>query len=524
MIEQETISAYAQRNNFIYDEAVNYLISYATPTQLDEWRDLSLEEKAWRVLQVQEDVDPVKITTKRFLFNTICDKVVPSTGLFGITGARYTGKTTLLRQVQQKYFDEAYYLDCSYIDDTFSFSDFYDKMRSVGKHLILLDDICEVDEYNYQELIDATRENSKSLCIIITGGVSALVNKLCTQAGYSNIYTLPPIMYIEKLSWDNGFNEINLDCIRKKTDDKTLRNYLRSQFILDDDLIEYMKTVVQGYVDSYHPDKEISLSVGNVINILRYLSLCQVIYRQYSPYVSLLEIESDLVQIINDGDYSRAKIKWDLSKQRIEEGMQFLKDNNLISETSVINTFTTDQLPLGNIVFEYPWICCCCFKPNKTDVDELLPLCLEYAVLQRLSYIYKDVIKYRTISSEDIDTIYIVNKKYGLAIYDTLAIGVGPIRERKLAEIMDRLELDYIVCGHIEVNAQLLASLELELYNIYCDGLLETEKTVVDVCQDNMNLDVDKEYNKFQAKLILFCNSMGFDRIRDYIETFKVKE
>ena len=147
------------------------------------------------------------IPTKRFLFDILVKKVLNTNGCFGILGVRRTGKTILLQQLYLEHLDESIYLDFSFLQDNsiFSFKNFYTSALNSNKRIILLDEVCKIDDL-YTDFISLTKLYASKLCIIITGSVKKLVENICDEICRGRTYELPPFMYIENLCWSNGIN------------------------------------------------------------------------------------------------------------------------------------------------------------------------------------------------------------------------------------------------------------------------------------------------------------------------------
>ena len=369
------------------------------------------------------------ITTKRFLYNVLIETVCKKNGCFSVTGARRVGKTILFLQLNEYFGDKSDYFDCTSLtsDTSFDFEGYYQNAIESEKRVIFLDEVCKINDYYLADFIKYTKIYSSSLCIMLTGSVAAIVKKRMNEIGRGNNFQLPPFLYIERLCWENGYNEIDSNAVRKLTTDSSLKTYLKNQMMSSAELLGYMQGVVEDTIGSYKERTFLEdiedINDDVLINGLKYIALCQFVYKKKNGgYADIPSVEKSIRKIIFE-DYQTARSKWGLSNKNIEDVVNLLVGCCLAKRVTYYrgNLVNVSEIGLADkdvpeIIFEYPWYSSVCFDKAIQESDSIMNQWVEYAVLIRASYIYQYVNKYRANDDVEIDVLYMSDKYYGIEV------------------------------------------------------------------------------------------------------------
>ena len=438
----------------------------------------------------------LNIKTKRFLYRVLINTACKKTGCFSVTGARKVGKTILFLQLDEYFAEKSDYFDCTTLmtDETFDFEQYYKKAVEAGRKILFLDEVCKINDYYLADFIKYTKIYSANLCIMLTGSVATIVKKRMNEIGRGNNYQLPPFLYIEKLCWENGYEEIDLNAIRSLTTDARFKEYLKSQMMSPMELLGYMQGVVEDTIDSYSErtfleDNERPDDI-TLMNALKYIALCQFVYKKKSgEYVVIPSIEKKIRDIIFD-DYKTAKAKWGLTNTDIESVVNLLLGCNLARKVIYYrgNLIKIEELKIvdenvPDIIFEYPWYCSVCFDSVIQESDAIMDQWVEYAVLIRASYIYQYVNKFRSSDDAEFDVLYMTDKYYGVEVKNKPYGNNSGAYIQRIKEIADNIGLTgHIISSSDEVyrNDKIISCMELE----YIDLLMHEElHSKLDICK-----------------------------------------
>ncbi len=428
------------------------------------------------------------------MYGVLKDSVCNKTGCYALLGARKIGKTVLFLQLKEFFGDKAEYFDCSSLGDdySFDFNKYYERLLSEEKKIILIDEVCKINVDFLADFVRYTKLYASQFCIIITGSVSYIVKKRCNEIGRGTYYYMPPFMYIERLCWNYGYDEVDINCIKKYTSDELFKDYLKNQLMNDRDLMGYMQGVVEDTILSYRERtflEDCDFIDDNILmKSLKYISLCQLVYKKSNgTYVDIPSIEKELrTQIFED--YKEAKNKWGLSSKDISNVLKLLLGCRLAKKVDyykgdMINiekaSISDDNVPA--LIFEFPYYCSICLSPKVQESESILDQWIEYALLIRASYIYQYVDKYRANDSVEVDVIYMTDKYNGIEVKNRPFKNNSEsyIREEeKWAQNIGLSEIVITSSDSINRNDKVAACMELEYINVLISGRLDSDRTV----------------------------------------------
>ncbi|MBO6133913.1 MAG: AAA family ATPase [Lachnospiraceae bacterium] len=437
----------------------------------------------------------VNIKTKRFLYGVLKNTVCLKNGCHAVIGARRVGKTVLFLQLNEDFGSEADYFDCTALlgrgRDDFDFEKYYQNAVESGKRIIFLDETCKLGIDYLAHFIQYTRLYSANLCILITGSVAAVVKKQVYEIGRGTYFSLPPFMYIERLCWSQGVSEIDPDCIREGTSDALFKDYLKNQIMSEREFLGYMRGVAEDTLGSYreHTFLEDSLDMPDdvLINALKYVSLCQFVYKKDSgAYIDLPSIEKKLRDKVFE-DYSAAKSKWGLSSADIDNAVNLLLGCALARRSGYYKGHSISfEEPLlserrvPSIIFEYPWFTSIFLSPDIQNSSAMLNQWVKYSILLRASYIYQYVYKYRSNDSIELDVVYMTED------FNAIEVKNRPYKNNPESYILSarRHALDAGISEFLitssdssDRNDKLAACMELEYIDILNSGLAYSRNT-----------------------------------------------
>lgn len=157
-----------------------------------------------------------EFTTKRFIYNALEKNALNKPGCYCVIGAKKIGKTVLLKQLRQHNETNTVYIDASTLGYETNFKDLYKSLEEKGIKNILIDDINKLNEDLIADFNSDTISYANKMCFILSGSICASVRKfdrdIC-MGGWE--YELPPIMYIERLCWEKGLNEVSAEAVKK---------------------------------------------------------------------------------------------------------------------------------------------------------------------------------------------------------------------------------------------------------------------------------------------------------------------
>jgi len=451
--------------------------------------------KAWTALQLQEglpfrydvktnsiyNIDTVvEFKTKRFLYNIITTSVLNKTGCFAITGSRRVGKTILLKQLYNDNMSSSEFLDCS-VRYPMNFNEYYNTIIQAGKKYVFIDEVCKLTD-NHCEFVSATKAAASKLCIIITGSTSFVIEDMCEDIGRGEIYTLPPFMYIETLSWQK---DATLNDVMQYVSNESFITYLKSQFMSNMELIDYMRGVVHDTIASYRNhstlEGEISLSTKELDKCLIYISVCQLLYRRSTDnqFIDMPNIGPVVKECLRSKDIFSVTERLGLKNNTIETVLDILCSCNLAKKIRVLKD--THNTSIDAFLFEYPWYVSYCLSPSIQDSEILLDLWVEYYILMKAYYVYSDIAKFRTGAQEEIDVLYRINGWLGLEIKNRPDTNLTRKYKAKLQELSNTYSISDIFISNKSCNAKIAASLELEYIRLLNEGLTYSTFNIQDL-------------------------------------------
>ena len=360
--------------------------------------------------------------TKRFIYNIIEKNILNKPGCSCIVGSRRIGKTVLLLQLEENNNDSTVYIDGTTFKEGTDFKCLYDKFISEGKMNILIDEVCKINEDLLADFMSTTRRYAGELCFIITGSVGASVSRICDSIGRGGEYILPPIMYIEYLCWSSGVLNVTIEDVKKLTNYDKYIKYIKDQNIDSTaDYLSYIKNVVSDASESYLRatalgDRMLEIPIGDVYDAVKFISICQFVYRLDSGDHILESTLSKDVREILINEYNKEKTRWIVSRNVIDYVSSLLYGCDLMKRADIYmgNNLRREGASLAYkfvdaCVFEYPWLSSFYLTRLFKDNDLFIDLWVENSIFLREAYIYPFYKKYRNIDMDEIDTIYEVD-------------------------------------------------------------------------------------------------------------------
>lgn len=363
--------------------------------------------------------------TKRFIYNIIEKNILNKPGCSCIVGSRRIGKTVLLLQLEENNRDSTVYIDGTTFKEGTDFKCLYDKFISEGKKNILIDEVGKINDDLLGSFMSATiKYAEEKLCFIITGDVTASVNcindSICMGGEY---YELPPIMYIEYLCWSSGILNVTVEDVKKLTNYDKYIEYIKDQNIgTDTEYLDYIKNVVSDTSEVYLRatslgDHMLEVPIKEIYDAIKYISICQFVYKNNSgDFISESALSKDVQEIL-DNEYNKEKGRWALSRNVIDYVSCLLYGCSLARKTWGYNqwknlnieNFSLADNRVGACIFEYPWLSSLYLSSLTKNNNSFLDLWIKNSILLREDYIYPFCDKFKNNDMDEmneIDTIY----------------------------------------------------------------------------------------------------------------------
>lgn len=437
-------------------------------------------------------------STKRFLYSVFLNsKICEIPGCHAVIGARRVGKTVLLKQLAEYYKDVSVYKDLSGIKDDFSFDRFYRDAIDSDKKVIFLDEVCKLNLDFIADFIEFSKYYAGKLCIVISGSVASIVEKRCYEIGRGDCYELPPFMYIERLCWGNGLNTVDLEYVVECSTNDEFLKYIKNKRLSGKGFFSYIEGVLKDTISSYRDrtvlEDFIELESEKLVNALKYISLCQFVYRKSDGnFVDIPSLQSDIREKIIK-DYKDAKRKWGLSSNDIQSTMLLLYCYHLARRLKyskeIFSGFESLELESDDvpaIVFEYPLFSSICFSEELQNVSSMLDIWIECAILIRASYIYQYADKLRVGDIDEVDVIYNIGTDiYGIEVKNRSIKNISERYKKKemcFADIIGLNEFLLSSCDGedrvVRRNDRIVASLEFAYMDMLSKGNLYCGETI----------------------------------------------
>ena len=439
--------------------------------------------------------------TKRFMYDVFEKNIIGKVGCNAITGSREVGKTTLMLQLEKDNKSNSIYKDASCFDCNFSFKTFYNSCFEQGITNILLDEVCKLNEDLIADFIMNTKLYAGMFCIVISGSVVAVVENMCEDISRGETYVLPPIMYIERLCWNLGYNRVNIDIISKYSSYEKFINYIKFQntstaveqegyivSVVKDTLTSYLRNTA---MDDFYVD----MSKEDFQNVVKYISLCQFVYTKDKTILVDLPYLSENIRNIIGAEYKNYKRNWNISSKQVGYVYSVLYGCHLAKQTAIYrgNNLLMESVKLDSdcaeaCIFEYPWLSTICLTDFLWDNNSLIDIWVENAILLRELYIYSFVDKAR-FEGNEMDTVYgvgdlSVKGYYGLEVKNRTSKNISNSylqNEREFAESLGLNKIEFTSLndekGFLRVD-KVIASLELEYMNLLLNGDVRCDKTI----------------------------------------------
>lgn len=341
---------------------------------------------------------------------------------YTILGPRKVGKTTILQQLATYFKEESIYFDLSIIGYPIKFTELFSQEMKNGKKIILLDEISKVSEDCLMEFVSAVKMYCWGISFVMTGSTKASVSKINDMIGRASTFELPPIMYIERLAWEANVEVYDLAEYRRNITLDSFKSYVRYYALKPDaDALGYVQSVVEDTMESIwrhnYLDEDnkntLGLSSDIIWEILKYISLCQLVYALENKQYCLMPALTGKVIDAMGGLYQDLKSMRGMPKSAISDVCQMLVDSGLAIPLYVkymtsdpnenLRSHSVDK-QVSNIIFEYPWYASIAIT-DMLNEQELWGYWIENLLYLKMRYLYNFVDKYRA-GTDEIDIVY----------------------------------------------------------------------------------------------------------------------
>lgn len=429
----------------------------------------------------------LRFKTKRFLYGIL--KNFYKNGCYAVTGARKIGKTILLLQLSEE--PNTSYINIFEEGKNFDLKEYIEEMKSEGVKRICIDEVCKVTDDNYADFIETIKLYSSELCFIITGSVATSVRKINRLIGRGVEFKLPPIMYVERVSWLYDIYEVNADKLKNLSSVDLFMDYLKNQnYQSNAEMEEYVLDVVQDTLESYlngsaiEDYRNIDISEVDFFNCLKYISLCQYIFRTSRGEVCKLPPLNKQIKNSDSDLLEGYRRRWGLDTKDILYVCSILYGCGLSRRVpmyrgdliSLERIQSVDNI-LDAFIFEYPWLSSYFFTDNIKDDVSLIAIWVESCIVLRASYIYMFYDKLRNTSDEEIDLVYSAGDDfYGLEVKNVKSTTISKVYISEQKDFADRVGLRRLDFTCKDDNESLLridkvvASMELEYIELCKNG------------------------------------------------------
>lgn len=448
--------------------------------------------------------------TKRFIYDVLEKNVLNKPGCNAIIGSRMVGKTVVMMQLCEDNKSNSIYKDVSSLDSDFDFNSFFEYCRDNKIYNVFFDEVCKLNEDLIGDFITYTRLYAGDMCIVITGSVGVSVSTLNSNIGRGGDYELPPIMYIERLLWSKGIDSITSESIKCCSTYDLFIDYIKkqnSQSIKEHE--DYIVSVVKDTLESYLRntsvgDRRVNISVEEIKDAVKYISFCQMVYKKDNgTYVDVPAIGKNIRDSLKE-DYKVYKQRWNLNSDKIKYVCEILQGCYLAKGTYIfrgeelsLETLKLDDLNVSACIFEYPWLASICISEKLRDLDDMLDIWIENAILLRESNIYPFADKVRS-GIREIDSVYGIGYMstggyYGLEVKNRPGKNLNRKYldgEKEYAMSLGLKGIDFTSSddseGYLRLD-KVVASLELEYVNMMLKGEVR--------CDSNIKELVTKYFN-----------------------------
>ena len=354
-----------------------------------------------------------EFTTKRFIYNTLEKNALNKPGCYCVIGAKKVGKTVLLKQLRQHNEMNTVYIDASILKDRIDFKSLEE--RNIKN--ILVDDINKLNEDLIADFFSDTTYYASKMCIILSGSIYASVIKIWRHICIGGLdYELPPIMYIERLCWEKGLNEVSAEAVKNLSSYGLYISYLKTQNMVSDKQgLGYVTDIVADTLKSYLRctalgDSQIDMPIIDIYEIIKYFSMCQYVHQvgndEKANFDSIPELSKDIRESLESA-YNKAKKRWELSGIEKNYVLTLLAGSCLVKRKWMQKGLNMqwDCNRVGAFVFEYPWMSSLFLSTRVRDTSSLIAMWIENSVLAHESYIYSYSDKYRDIGKHEMDKV-----------------------------------------------------------------------------------------------------------------------
>ena len=359
-----------------------------------------------------------EFTTKRFIYNALEKNALNNPGCYCVIGAKRIGKTVLLKQLRQYNETNTVYIDASMLEDHTDFEVLYKSLEEKGIKNILVDDINKINEDLIADFISDTISYASKMCFILSGSICASVRKFCKHicmGGWE--YELPPIMYIERLCWEKGLNEVSAETVKNLSSYDLYLSYLKMQNTVSDKQgLDYITDIVADTLKSYLRctalgDNQIEdMPVVDIYEIIKYFSMCQYVHQvgndEKANFDSIPGLPKEIRESLESA-YDKEKKRWQLSRIEKDYVLSLLYGSCLVKriwQQKGLN-WRLDCKCVDAFVFEYPWLSSLFLSTRVSNTRSLIAMWIENSVLAHESYIYPYSDKYKDIGNHEIDKV-----------------------------------------------------------------------------------------------------------------------
>lgn len=458
--------------------------------------------------------------TKRYLYHILEEKLsIPrdvdhgdTRRSYTILGPRKVGKTIILRQLEKHFGTTSCYMDMSITDKASDFVKMFSDALNDGVSIILLDEISKIHEDRVAAFVSAVKDFCWCISFVLTGSTKSAVSKLSSMIGRSDMeFELPPILYIERLAWEQNTDVYNLNAYRAGISLDSFKHYVEYFAIKPEESgLVYVRNLVEDTMESIRAQEHIDedgcsladLSINMQETLLKYVSLCQLVYKiKGKAYCSIPSL-SDYVQKTMGDLYITIRSKQNMSKIAIALMCQLILESGLaveiytryddIGDVHLQNHRIDKDVP--NIAFEYPWYATIAIA-DVLDTPTMWGFWVENLLYLKMWHVFTFVDKYRANETAEIDNVYTNNFNgfYGLECKFRPRNELSDSLIKKYQDIaksidMQRMDIVTTDCSNVFDNFtrfykvhELVAALELEYVNLRDE--LHTSLKLEDIMQ-----------------------------------------
>jgi len=425
-------------------------------------------EKLYLDSDIKYERYSIKIIEKHYS-DWVTDKTASHfnlTNKCALTGIRRIGKTTILKQLYNKYSD-ACYLDCTDISESESIIDIFDEIRTKNVKLLLIDELCKLhsdDGKGINRFISIAKGISSDLFIIFTGSVKAVISNIASDISNCYEFDMQPLTYMEFLLLKGNDFELLQEVSSIALFDEYLSinmfNDNNRYNLIEGSISDTYESARASYAYSNNPVLDIK-DKATINKLFLYVELCQIVFRSIryfddngnpvfsdfntpdSPYITDKNVFKSIVRYIES-------LRNSLKSIDINNFCKFLVDIGLAISVNHYSEFTKliKSYKVPYFIFLLPQAVFSKYEDliinndyytpalnldiNSIVYNGLKPLWVENLLAISVYRLYDSTGKFRNINGREVDILYSVNKLCGIEVKTT-----GMKRIYKFINIVD---------------------------------------------------------------------------------------